>query len=80
MSAAADYDGIIIGAGQQGLVLAAYLSRAGLRVAVFERRPEEGGASVRFPIRFAACAGGARPPRVWKSRPALSPLPDPPAT
>jgi phytoene dehydrogenase-like protein len=39
-----ELDGIVIGAGQQGLVLSAYLARAGLRVAVFERRPEEGGA------------------------------------
>lgn len=37
-------DGIVIGAGQHGLILAAYLARCGLRVAVFERRPEEGGA------------------------------------
>jgi phytoene dehydrogenase-like protein len=40
----ADLDGIVIGAGQHGLILAAYLSRAGLRVGVFDRRPEEGGA------------------------------------
>ena len=39
-----DLDGIVIGAGQHGLIVAAYLSRAGLRVAVVERRPEEGGA------------------------------------
>jgi phytoene dehydrogenase-like protein len=38
------FDGIVIGAGQQGLILGAYLARAGLRVAVLERRPEEGGA------------------------------------
>jgi phytoene dehydrogenase-like protein len=40
----ADLDGIVIGAGQHGLILAAYLSRAGLKVAALERRPEEGGA------------------------------------
>ena len=40
----ADLDGIVIGAGQHGLIAAAYLARAGLRVAVVERRPEEGGA------------------------------------
>jgi phytoene dehydrogenase-like protein len=40
----AEFDGLVIGAGQHGLILAAYLSRAGLRVAVLERRPEEGGA------------------------------------
>lgn len=40
----ADFDGVVIGAGQHGLILAGYLVRAGLRIAVFERRPEEGGA------------------------------------
>jgi phytoene dehydrogenase-like protein len=40
----ADLDGVVVGAGQHGLILAAYLSLAGLRVGVFERRPEEGGA------------------------------------
>ena len=39
-----DLDGVVIGAGQHGLILAAYLSRAGLRVGVIERRPDEGGA------------------------------------
>jgi phytoene dehydrogenase-like protein len=37
------YDAIIIGGGCQGLCLAAYLQRAGLQVAIFERRHEEGG-------------------------------------
>ena len=40
---AQDYDVIIIGAGHNGLCCAAYLARAGLKVAVFERRHEEGG-------------------------------------
>ncbi len=37
------FDGIIIGAGHNGLITAAYLARAGLRVAVFESRPNVGG-------------------------------------
>jgi phytoene dehydrogenase-like protein len=39
----AAYDGIIIGSGQHGLVLGAYLARAGLKVAVLERRLQYGG-------------------------------------
>jgi len=35
---ALDYDAVIIGAGHNGLVAAAYLARAGLSVQVFERR------------------------------------------
>lgn len=37
------YDGIIIGSGQHGLVLGAYLARAGLKVAILERRLMYGG-------------------------------------
>jgi phytoene dehydrogenase-like protein len=37
------YDAIIIGAGHNGLCTAAYLARAGLKVAIVERRHEEGG-------------------------------------
>ncbi len=37
------YDAIIIGAGHNGLCLAAYLARAGLKTAIIERRHEEGG-------------------------------------
>lgn len=37
------YDAIVIGAGHNGLCLAAYLQRAGLRTAIVERRHEEGG-------------------------------------
>jgi phytoene dehydrogenase-like protein len=37
------YDAVIIGAGHNGLCLAAYLARAGLKVGVFERRHDEGG-------------------------------------
>jgi phytoene dehydrogenase-like protein len=37
------YDAVVIGAGHNGLCLAAYLARAGLRTAIVERRHEEGG-------------------------------------
>jgi heterodisulfide reductase subunit A-like polyferredoxin len=37
------YDGIIIGAGQHGLVLACYLAKAGLKIALVERRMQYGG-------------------------------------
>lgn len=43
---ASRYDAIVIGAGHNGLVAAAYLARAGLRTLVFERRPVVGGAAV----------------------------------
>ncbi len=38
-----DYDGIVIGAGHNGLTTAAYLARAGLKVAVIERNGRIGG-------------------------------------
>ena len=41
-----DYDVIIIGAGHNGLVTAAYLARAGLKTLVLESRPVVGGACV----------------------------------
>ncbi len=37
------FDGIVIGAGHNGLITAAYLAKAGLKVAVFESRPSVGG-------------------------------------
>ncbi len=40
------YDAIVIGAGHNGLVNAAYLARAGKKVLVLERRPLVGGATV----------------------------------
>lgn len=40
------YDAIVIGAGHNGLVCAAYLARARRRVLVIERRSEVGGAAV----------------------------------
>jgi phytoene dehydrogenase-like protein len=38
-----DYDGIILGAGHNGLVLQAYLGKAGLRTLAVERGPVAGG-------------------------------------
>ncbi|MGB6837093.1 MAG: NAD(P)/FAD-dependent oxidoreductase [Dehalococcoidia bacterium] len=39
-----EWDAVIVGAGHNGLIAAAYLARAGLRVALVERRYEIGGA------------------------------------
>ncbi len=41
-----DYDVVLIGAGHNGLIAAAYLAQAGYRVGVFERRAVVGGAVV----------------------------------
>ncbi len=41
--AAREYDAIVVGAGVNGLVTAAYLAKAGQRVLVLERRPIVGG-------------------------------------
>ncbi|OGG43924.1 MAG: hypothetical protein A3F84_18870 [Candidatus Handelsmanbacteria bacterium RIFCSPLOWO2_12_FULL_64_10] len=55
-----DTDVIIVGAGHNGLVAAAYLARAGLRVDLFERRPFAGGAAITEELwpgfRFSTCA------------------------
>src|SRR3990170_1914994 len=39
----ASFDAVIVGAGHNGMTLGAYLARAGLSVAIFERRYEDGG-------------------------------------
>ncbi len=44
--AAKSFDVVIIGGGHNGLVCAAYLARAGLKVKVLERRAVVGGAAV----------------------------------
>ncbi len=59
------YDAVIVGAGHNGLVAAAYLAKAGRKVLVIERRRFVGGAAVTeaFPdapgFKFSACAEGA---------------------
>src|SRR5215213_677770 len=37
------FDGVVVGAGHNGLTLASYLSRAGLKIAVLERNARVGG-------------------------------------
>jgi phytoene dehydrogenase-like protein len=54
------FDAVIIGAGHNGLVTAAYLAKAGKRVLVLERRPVVGGIAVSEEIypgfKYATCA------------------------
>ncbi len=61
------YDAVVVGAGHNGLVTAAYLAKAGLRTLVLERRSRAGGPlateevapGVRAPV-AAECVGGLR--------------------
>jgi phytoene dehydrogenase-like protein len=54
------YDAIVIGAGHNGLVTAAYLAKAGKKVLVLERRPAVGGIAATeelFPgFKYSTCA------------------------
>jgi phytoene dehydrogenase-like protein len=51
------YDAVVVGAGHNGLVCAAYLAKAGMRVVVVERAEEVGGA-----VRTVEVAPGFRSP------------------
>ncbi|MBE7474869.1 MAG: amine oxidase [Anaerolineae bacterium] len=57
-----DYDALIIGGGHNGLVMAAYLAKAGRKVLVLERRAIVGGAAVTEELipgfKFSSCADG----------------------
>ena len=56
----ANYDAIIVGAGHNGLVTAAYLAKAGKKILVLERRPVIGGIAATeeiFPgFKYSSCA------------------------
>jgi len=60
VSGTAKYDAIVVGAGHNGLVCAAYLAKAGRRVLVLERRHQVGGATTTEEIHpgfhFSCCS------------------------
>jgi phytoene dehydrogenase-like protein len=51
MSAATEYDAIVIGGGHNGLVNGAYLAKSGLRTLILERRHTVGGAAITEELR-----------------------------
>ena len=59
------YDGVIIGAGHNGLTLAAYLSLAGLKIAVIERNRKLAEERVRRNHFFLAIASICIPISLW---------------
>src|SRR4051794_26732941 len=72
VSKGAPYDVVVVGAGHNGLVAATYLARAGLRVAVVERREIVGGACTteEFAPGFRASPGAyvlsLLRPQIWQ--------------
>jgi len=58
------YDAVILGAGHNGLILQAYLGKAGLKTLAIERRGVAGGACARSPpcrgTRTSRSSGTAR--------------------
>lgn len=47
-----EYDGVIIGSGHNALILAGYMAKSGMKVAVLERTPFVGGGAGTFPSPF----------------------------
>lgn len=65
------WDAIVVGGGHNGLVAAAYIARAGLRVLVLERLEQPGGAAV------SAEPFAGRPERLSRYAYLVSPFPEP---